>query len=160
MNLDQRIAQKDFAELVGVSEAAVSGWLTDGVLQRGNTGRQWLQAYCARLREQAAGRDPSGELASERARVARETADKIAMENAVRRRELAPVALIEEVLAKVGRRIASVLEAVPVQLGRRCPELAGPALQLVEAELARARNVAAAVSLASLAEGEDQEDAG
>jgi phage terminase Nu1 subunit (DNA packaging protein) len=56
INLEQPCSQAAFAELVGVSEAAVSQLHTAGVLVEGEPLRAWLLAYIDRLREQAAGR--------------------------------------------------------------------------------------------------------
>lgn len=159
MNLDAPILQVEFADLVGVSEAAVSQWLSEGVLERGGSARQWLQAYCARLREQAAGRDPTGELTSERARVARETADKIAMENAVRRREHAPVGLLEVVLSHIARQIATRLDALVPQIKRRIPSIDPAALAMIEADLATCRELCASVNLADAERLEREEEA-
>jgi phage terminase Nu1 subunit (DNA packaging protein) len=108
-----------------------------------------LAALFGHLREQAAGRASAGELdlVSERARLAKEQADRVAMENARMRRELAPVALLETVLAQIGRQIAGILEAVPVTLRRRAKSLTTEDLELINAELVKARNLAAGVEL-------------
>lgn len=134
MNLDQSISQAEFAALVGVSEGAVSDWLRQGKLQRGANGRAWVQAYCGHLREQAAGRDPSGQLTSQRARLAREQADRLAMENAKQRGELVPVALIEP-------RVRALFVGLRQQLlgwsAELPPVLAGLGEREMRAELAK-----------------------
>lgn len=113
--------------------------------------------YIRRLREAAAGRGGEGavgELAAERARLAREQADKIAMQNAVTRGELAPVALIEEVLTKAASKVAGVLDAIPGMIRRRVPLLTADDIDLIAGEVAKARNTVAAMSLADLNDGE------
>lgn len=109
-------------------------------------------AYIRELREQAAGRAAAGDLdlATERAGLARAQREKIEMQNAVVRRELAPVILIEEVLAKAGSKVAGILDAIPGMLKRRCTALTSTDIDLVSAEISRARNIAAAISLADL----------
>ncbi len=142
------LTQEAFGLLVGISQPAVSDLMTRGVIQAGDTGGAWLRAYCAHLREQAAGRGADGELASERARLAREQADAVAMRNAQTRRELVPVALAEAALAHIGRQVATRLEAIVPQLRRRVPDMPPEALRYVEEEVARARSAAAALKLA------------
>lgn len=116
--------------------------------------------YIRKLREEAAGRAASGDLdlASERARLAKEQADRIAMQNAVTRGELAPAHLIEQVLAKVGSKVARLLETIPGLLKRRLPDLTSADIQAVREVIARARNMAAQISLETLKESEDDDD--
>lgn len=154
MNLDQPISQAAFAELVGLSEASVSDWLRQGHLQRGAPGRAWVQAYCTRLREQAAGRDPTGELTSERARLAREQADRLAMENAERRGRLIPADRVEPRLRElfVGLReklLGWSRELPPLLVGRTEREM--------QAELDR-QTRAALTRLASWRLGQPDDD--
>lgn len=160
--MTQQVSQASFGELVGISQQAVSDLLSRGVIANGQSAAQWLLAYCGNLREVAAGRQ-AGEgydLATERARLAREQADKIAMQNAQTRRELAPAYLIEEVLAKAGAKVAGILEAIPGQVKRRLPSLPATEIEAIQSEIAKARNVAASISLDDLVATEDEiEDA-
>lgn len=159
VDLSESVSQEAFGELVGVSQQAISDLAKRGVIAEGGNVGEWLMAYTAHLREQAAGRGADGELASERARLAREQADAVAMKNAQARRELAPVGVIEEVLAHVGRQIATVLEGIQPKLRRRFPELTADQLQVIASELARARQAAATVNLSVLdAQHEEDED--
>lgn len=151
-DLTQQVSQSAFGELVGISQQAVSDLLSRGIIAQGDASACWLLAYCANLREVAAGRQ-AGEgfdLPTERARLAREQADKIAMQNAQTRRELAPAYLIEEVLAKAGSKVAGILEAIPGQVKRRLPSLPASEIEAIQSEIVKARNIAAAVSLDDL----------
>lgn len=143
------ITQAQFADLVGVSQQAISNLIARGVLTAGDTCGQWLRDYCENLREQAAGRASSGDLdlVQERARLAKEQADKVAMANQVELRELAPVTVLEGVIAKVGRQIAANLEAIPVQLKRSSTSISSEDLQLITQEIIKARNLAASMEL-------------
>ncbi|WP_051975386.1 terminase small subunit [Cupriavidus necator] len=126
------------------------------------TGRQMLLAYCGHLRETAAGRASEEEgldLIAERARLAKEQADRIALQNEVTRRELAPVHLIEQVLSQAGARVSGILEAIPGMLKRRLPSLSADDVELITREVAKARNIAAAVTLDDLGiEAPDEEE--
>ena len=153
VDLSQRASQELFADVVGITQQAVSEIFSRGILPRDATLRDWLHAYCANLREQAAGR--SEELVRQRARLAMEQADRVAMENAKMRRELAPIALLETVLARVCRQIAGILESIPVQLKRRA-NLSTEDRDFITAEINRARDLAAAVEL-RLEEDEDDD---
>lgn len=147
--LNEPITQGQFAELVGVTQQAISDLVNRGTLRRGDTAGAWLISYCANLREQAAGRASTGDLdlVQERARLAKEQADKVAMGNAVERRELAPVSLMEVILAKLGRQIIGILEALPVELKRNCPHLTADDIKTIQAEIIKARNYAANIEL-------------
>lgn len=146
--------------MVGISQPAVSDLLSRGIIASGQPVSQWLRAYCSNLREVAAGRlaGEGYDLATERARLAREQADKIAMQNAQTRRELAPAYLIEEVLAKAGAKVAGILEAIPGQVKRRLPSLPASEIEVIELEIAKARNVAASISLDDLVAIDDEID--
>jgi phage terminase Nu1 subunit (DNA packaging protein) len=150
IDLTSVLSQEAFGELVGISQPAVSDLMKRGVIVEAQTCGVWLLAYTAHLREQAAGRGADGELANERARLAREQADAQAMKNALSRKHVAPVAVLEEVLAHVGRQIATVLEGIQPKLKRRHPELTPEQLQGIALELARARQLAATVNLSAL----------
>lgn len=152
IDMDKQATQRQFADMIGVSESAVSGMVRDGVITSGQPVGSWLKDYCARLREQAAGRAATGDLdlAGERARLAKEQADKIAMQNAVTRLELAPVILIEEVLTKAASKISGVFDAIPGMVKRRVPNLRSEDIDLIAGEVAKARNIVAAMSLADI----------
>lgn len=153
--------QKEIADHLDLSQAATSQWLERlGIDWKTSTLDAIRVSYIRALREHAAGRAASGDLdlATERARLAREQADKVAMQNSVTRGELAPVILIEEVLTKAGSRIAGIFDAIPGMIRRRVPKLSTGELDLIAAEIAKARNVVAGMSLKDLdkAEGDDQ----
>lgn len=138
------IQQAEFAVLVGVSEAKVSQMLSDGVLQRGQTGHAWLLAYCERLREQAAGRQ-SGELGGldlvqERAALARAQRETYDLRNAVTRGEFAPISLLTEVLAMASQSVVDRLDQLPGQLHKVAPDLPDMVRQVLDTTIASARN--------------------
>lgn len=139
--------QAEFGVLVGISQPAVSDLLARGVIAPGANLIDWLRAYCAHLREQAAGRASSGDLdlVQERARLAKEQADKVAMLNERMRKESAPVWLLEVVLASVGRQIAGVLEAIPINIKRKSDDIPTAVLEFITREVTTARNLAASV---------------
>lgn len=138
------VTQAEFAEVIGVSPAAVSAMFSSQHLERGATCHAWILAYCKRLREQAAGRlgaDPDGlDLVQERARLAREQRIGYEVKNAVARGEYAPTVLLAEVLAVASQSVAERLEHLPVTLKKQCPELTPPQLSLITAHICAARN--------------------
>lgn len=143
------MTQTQFAELVGVSQQAISSLVGRGVLNSGDTGAVWLKHYCENLREQAAGRASMGDLdlVQERARLAKEQADRVEMQNQISRKEVAPVNLLEVVLAKVARQIVANLEAIPVQLKRNSTTISQEDLKYITSEIIKARNIAATMEL-------------
>ena len=152
LDLTQVITQQTFGELVGVSQPSVSDLLSRGVLLVDQPAGVWLRAYCAHMREIAAGRATNGDLdlATERARLAKEQADKIGMQNAITRRELAPSYLLEEVLAAAGAKVAAILDAIPGAIRRRNQNLTAADIETIASEIAKARNIAAAITLDEL----------
>lgn len=159
IDMEKQATQRQFADIIGVSESAVSGMVRSGVLVPGAPVGSWVKDYTAHLREQAAGRAASGDLdlAGERARLAKEQADKIALQNAVTRGELAPVSMIEEVLTKAASRISGVFDAIPGMVKRRIPGLRSEDIDLIAGEVAKARNIVAAMSLSDIQSDDDEQ---
>lgn len=143
LQLDEVATQAAFGALVGVTQQAVSDLMARGVIQTGQPAGTWLLAYCEHLRQVAAGRDPDGQLAEQRTRLAREQADRVALQNAVQRKEYMPVVLLEEVLANVSRQVATQLDSVLPEVLRRFPYLSGEPARFIEQRLASAREAAA-----------------
>lgn len=147
------LTQQDVADHIDLSRQQAAAWLERlGINWRVAALDEIRVAYIRELREQAAGRAAAGDLdlATERAGLAKAQRERIEMQNAVTRRELAPAVLIEEVLAKAGSKVAGILDSIPGMLKRRCASLTSDDIDLVAAEIARARNIAAAVSLEDL----------
>ena len=142
--LQQSIAQAEFAELVGVSEARVSQLVSEGVIVRGDTAQGWLVAYCERLRMQAAGRmgDEVGglDLVQERAALAREQREGQAIKNAVARKEFAPVGLLADVLGMAASAVVDRFDQLEGALRKACPDLPDDAKTTVQSVIAAARN--------------------
>lgn len=146
--------------MIGVSEAAVSGMAKAAIIIPGQCAGVWLRDYCSHIREQAAGRATVGDLdlATERARLAKEQADKVAMQNAERRGELAPVSAMEMVLASVGAKVGRILDTIPGQVRRRVPGIGSDVIEAIAADIAKCRNMASSMTLASLEESDDEQD--
>ncbi|MGJ7555068.1 hypothetical protein ACSFBI_13785 [Variovorax sp. RB3P1] len=140
----QAISQAEFGAWVGVSEARVSQLMAEGVLTRGESGHEWLIAYCERMRDMAAGRASSElgglDLVQERAALAREQRLGIAIKNAVARGEFAPISLLAEVLATASQSVSERFEQLPGLLRKVCPELPDTARDKLMSAIADARN--------------------
>lgn len=150
--------QQQFADLVGISQPAVSDHLAAGVLQAGQTMGQWHSAYVSHLREQAAGRGADGELAANRAKESYTRNQLLESRLAERRREVAPVNIIEQVLAHVGSQIRGTLEPLHITLKMRCPQLTADDIKIIETEVSTACNLAVSTSMASLSALDDEAD--
>jgi len=134
--------QAEFASLIGVTQQAVSDMQKRNVIAAGETLGTWLIKYCGYIREFAAGRATNGELdlATERAKLAKEQHERIAMQNAVTRRELGPIAALEQGLSDCMARVASKLETIPGKLKLANDKLTADDLDQVAAVLAEVRN--------------------
>ena len=115
IDLDSPVTQAQFGEIVGVTQQAVSDFIKVAALGPGVPLGVMLQAYCGRLREQAAGRGSDGELdlVQERAWLAREQRIAQALKNATTRKEFAPIGRLSEVLAAASGSVAAKLDALP-----------------------------------------------
>ena len=160
MNLDAPCKQGEFAQLVGISQPAVSDLLARGVLGKGQTARTWLLAYTSHLREQAAGRGADGELAANRAAESASRNELLQMKLKKARGEYAAVALIEQVCAGIGKQIASALEPLPARIKMLAPEIPAERLKEIEAVITDARNKAAdaGLQLLDVDEAEDLDE--
>lgn len=142
IDLDDVAVQENFGRLVGVSQPRVAQLVADGILWQGGTYGEWLAAYCARLREQAAGRSSDGplDLSQERAALAREQRMGIEIKNAVLRGEYASIELLAEVLASASQAVSERFDHLPGMLKKACPDLPSAAIDQVMATIAGARN--------------------
>lgn len=125
--------------MIGVSEPAVSGLVKRAVIRPGDTAAEWLTAYCAHLREQAAGR--SLDLSEERAGLAREQKLLARIKKQRELGEWAPIANLTLLLSRVTAQMASSFDGIPVQLKRQCSWLTAEQLNTVRNELATIRNL-------------------
>lgn len=137
VDLSGPVTQAEFAELVGISQPAVSQLIAAGVLADGAPALLWLQAYVSRLREQAAGRSQA--LATERAALARSQREGQEIKNAAARKEFAPIAVLGDVLGMASAGVSDRIDALRGDLRRRCPELSEAALGVIDGVLADAR---------------------
>ena len=151
--------QNEVGAHLDLSDRSVREWEAKLALPADYTMADIRVAYIRRLREEAAGRATDGDLdlATERARLAKEQADKVAMQNAERRGELAPVAAMEMVLASVGAKVGKLLDTIPGLVRRRVPGIGSDVVEAITADIAKCRNMAAAMTLASL-EADDEAD--
>lgn len=141
--------QADIAAHLDLSDRSVREFLTASSMEhKAETLTSIRVAYIRHLREQAAGRAAEGgvDLATERARLAKEQADRIAMQNAVTRAELAPRALLVEVLARTAPRVCGLLESIVPALRRRSGYSADD-LAFVAQTIADARNAVATMTI-------------
>lgn len=153
--------QTEIADHLDMSERAVRDLLDDvGIDHKQSTLTEIRVAYIRRLREQAAGRAAAGDLnlAGERAALARAQREKIEMQNAVTRGELTPTILLEQVLAAAASKAAGIFDAIPGMVKRRVPTLAAGDVDLIAAEIARARNCYASMTLTDLGLDDAAED--
>ena len=154
MDLTEKVSQVKFGALVGISGGTVSDLIHRGILKRGGTLQEWGQAYCSRLREQAAGRAASGalDLAQERAHLAQEQRMLTAVKRQIAEGEVAPIASLSVALAKVSAQIAAILEPIPAKIRFSCDDISSEALEIVQAEIVKARNLTAEIEIGGFGE--------
>lgn len=126
----------EICALLGITPTAIRELASQGVVKRLARGAYDLDAsvtaYCAHLRQGASGR--GGELASERARLAREQADMASMKNRQMRGELVDVAEVERTWLSSVRTIRAGVLALPTRVQQRLPHLTAFDVAEIEAE--------------------------
>ncbi len=145
VDLSGAFSQTLLAAMVGITQPAVSAMVADGRLQvEGLSLGDALQAYCQRLRDQAAGRVGSEvgglDLVQERAALAREQREGQAIKNAVARKEFAPVGLLADVLGMAASAVVDRFDQLEGALRKACPDLPDDAKTTVQSVIAAARN--------------------
>lgn len=144
IDLGKAVLQSDVAEVVGVSQQAISALMSEGKIPSFGTLGDVLRAYCQRLRDQAAGRmgDEVGglDLVQERAALAREQREGQAIKNAVARRDYAPVGLLSDVLGIASSSVVDRFDQLEGALRKACPDLPDEAKTTVQQVIASARN--------------------
>lgn len=117
--------QSEIADYLGISLRVVKDLEARGILPKAAKGERDLKtavrAYCAHLRERAAGRQSADglDLAAERARLAKEQADHQALKNAETRRELLPKADVDHAVTAAFARCRTALLRLPAKLASR-----------------------------------------
>ena len=137
---------ENFAALVGISPRRVHQLAERGVLRRGATVGEWVQAYCTNLAATRGKREGPEELREARTRLARAQAERYEWRNEHMRAELHPAAEIDQLRAWALGRMGEITAAVPAAVLRQAPHLAqdlGPlrqALKQIAALIEPARN--------------------
>lgn len=130
--------------VVGVSQQAISAMMAEGKIPSDGSLGDLLQAYCQRLRDQAAGRlggEAGGlDLVQERAALAREQRLGQAIKNAVARKDFAPVGLLADVLGMAASAVVDRFDQLEGSLRKACPDLPDDAKTTVQQVIASARN--------------------
>ncbi len=159
-DLSKPCTQAEFASLIGVTQQAVSDMQKRNVIAAGEPLGTWLIKYCGYIREFAAGRATNGDLdlATERAKLAKEQHERIAMQNAVTRREIGPIAALEQGLSDCMARVASKLETIPGKLKLTNDKLTADDLDQVSTVLADVRNDIAGMNIDWFDEQADDND--
>ena len=141
LNIDQQCTQKQFGDLIGVTQKTVSELKGREILPADGTMHEWLLAYISHMREQAAGRATAGDLdlAEERARLAREQRIGMEMKNQVTRKEMGPIIQMQYGLSDLLGMVGSKMDGVVGELKKRC-DLPVEALKIVDLTLAECRN--------------------
>jgi phage terminase Nu1 subunit (DNA packaging protein) len=135
-------SQTTLGALVGVLQPRISQLMTMGVIPEAVTLGEAMLAYCAYMREIAAGRSTNGplDLAQERAALARSQREGVDLKNAILRGEYAELRVLEQLLAAAAQAVVERMDHLPGLLHAACPDLPPAAVDQLMTTLATARN--------------------
>lgn len=122
IDLLSKAKQSTFAELVGVTQQAISKHYRNGVLKHDGTYDEWVKSYCEHLRIEAAGRDVAEDIKQATIREKNANAAKKELETDILSKrvvdrgevfqELEPAVLhIKTTLMNSGEKIAAAIKA-------------------------------------------------
>lgn len=145
---DLQVTAAVLADWLGISAQAVNKHAREGVLLRCNNRydlKVSVAAYCAHVREVAAGRGGAAQsnLTAERARLAKVQADSYELKNAVTRGELVEVADAERAWSDTLRTVRSCMLAVPSRVRQRLGHLTIADVETIDFEVRNALTEAA-----------------
>lgn len=137
----QPCTQQELADLVGVTQSAISRHITAGHIPRDGTALEQLRAYRAHLEAEAARQTGDGllSLPAERAALARAQREMVEMKNEAMRGEYAPAELLRRVLATTSTTMVNHIDQLAGQIEQAVPDLPGAARAAVLAVIASAR---------------------
>ena len=141
-NPDKPVTAAHLGDLVGITDRQVRTLGTEGIVPRLPNGtyplRASIRAYCARMREAAAGRGqmgPKSSLTAQRLRLVREQADRAELQNRALRGELVPAADVEAEWAAVATALRARLLALPARVHQRLPHLTAAEVAALDREV-------------------------
>jgi phage terminase Nu1 subunit (DNA packaging protein) len=133
--------QQQLADLVGITQSAISRHITAGHIPSSATALEQLRTYLAHLAAEAARQRGDGllSLPAERAALARAQREMVELKNAAALAEYAPTALLREVLATVSAAMVAHIDQLAGQIDQAAPDLPESARATVLAIIASAR---------------------
>lgn len=139
--LGQPCTQQELADLVGVTQSAISRHISAGHIPSGATALEQLRAYRAHLEAEAARQMGDGVLSlpQERAALARAQREMVEMKNEAMRGEYAPAKLLREVLATTSAAMVLQIDQLAARIDLAEPDLPESARATVLAVIASAR---------------------
>lgn len=137
----------EFGGIVGISRQAASALVERNVISTDQTPAEMILSYCQHLREVAISRGTDGDLAYQRAEMARVSRERNEINLAKDRRDFVPVELLELVCTHVGYSVASVIESLPDEILKICPTITDHAMRHTRATIAKACEAATSIKL-------------
>ena len=133
--------QQQLADLVGVTQSAISRHIAAGNIPRDGTALEQLRAYLAHMEAEAEHQKGDGflSLPAERAALARSQREMVELKNAAALAEYAPTALLREVLATVSAAMVLQIDQLAARIDLAAPDLPDAARSTVMTVIASAR---------------------
>ena len=136
---DDLVTATIIGKWLGLSANRVGALARQGHLPRGADGRYPLRAtvaaYCRFARESALARQGGPDLATEKLRLARETADKLALANAKARGDLLDAAEVAREWASVLRDVRAAVLAIPIRVHQKLGHLTDEDIRAIDQEV-------------------------
>lgn len=139
--LGRPCTQQYLADLVGVTQGAISRHISAGHIPRDGTALEQIRAYLAHLKAEAERQTGDGimSLPAERAALARAQREAWEMRNERARSEYAPAQLLREMLATISADMVANIDQLPARIEQAAPNLPESARAALLSTIASAR---------------------
>lgn len=139
--LGQPCTQQELADLVGVTQGAISRHIAAGHIPRDGTALEQIRAYVAHLAAEAKRQTGDGilSLPAERAALARVQREAWEIRNKQAQSEYAPAPLLRAVLATASAAMVANIDQLDEQIRQAVPDLPEPAWAAIQHICGKAR---------------------
>lgn len=154
------VSKSKLCEILGVVDPTITRYVNDGMPMKSRGSRgipsefntqdvvTWLiRRETVKVGSKTSETGETIDLYLEQARLTKAKADAQELKNELERRQVAPVQVMTDSIVKVGASAVAILASLKLSVKRKLPYLKNTELDIIETEVARARNAIADMEL-------------